>query len=83
MHFGLSRHDAKNVIKESMLMEKNLRARGLLLVVIGIVSVLSSVPIWAAEQTMSLPMVIEYSLQHNGDLQSFRQEKGVFGQAGT
>ncbi len=59
-------------------MEKNLRARGLLLVVIGIVSVLSSVPIWAAEQTMSLPMVIEYSLQHNGDLQSFRQEKGVF-----
>ena len=44
---------------------------------IMLVSVLSSVPIWAAEQTMSRPMVIEYSLQHNGDLQSFRQEKGV------
>jgi cobalt-zinc-cadmium efflux system outer membrane protein len=59
-------------------MGKNVHARGALFLVTGMVCVLSSVPAWAAEQTLSLPGVIEYSLQHNGDLQSFREEKGIF-----
>jgi len=29
------------------------------------------------EQALSLPRVIEYSLQNNGDLKSFREEKGI------
>ncbi|MEI6846706.1 MAG: TolC family protein [Chlorobiaceae bacterium] len=59
-------------------MGKNIRAREALLLVTGMVCVLSSVSAWAGEQTLSLPKVIEYSLQHNGDLQSFRAEQGLF-----
>lgn len=58
-------------------MGKNVRAEGFLLLVTGVVSILFSVPLWAAEQTITLPEVIEYSLQHNGDLQSLREEKGI------
>ena len=59
-------------------MGKNIRTRRALLLVTGMMCTLSSVPAWAAEQTLTLPEIIEYSLQHNGDLQSFRKEKGIF-----
>ena len=61
-------------------MGKNVRARGVLFLVTGLVCLLSSVPVWAAEPALPLPLsgVIEYSLQHNGDLQSYREEKGIF-----
>jgi len=52
-------------------------ARRVLLLVPGIVSVLTSTPVRAEEQTVSLPRVIEYSLRSNGDLKSFREEKGI------
>ncbi len=58
-------------------MGKNVRAEGFLLLVTGVVCILLSAPVWAAEQTITQPGVIEYSLQHNGDLQSFRKEKGI------
>jgi len=58
-------------------MGKNVHARGTLLLVMGLVCVLSSVPVWAAEETLSLSRVIEYSLQNNGELKSFREEKGI------
>jgi cobalt-zinc-cadmium efflux system outer membrane protein len=59
-------------------MGKKVHARVALLLVTGMVCMLSSVPARAAEQTLSLPGAIEYSLQHNGDLRSFREEKGIF-----
>lgn len=59
-------------------MGKNVRAQGVLLLVTGLVCLLSSVPVWAAEPALTLSGVIEYSLQHNGDLQSYRDEKGIF-----
>lgn len=52
-------------------------ARGALLLVPGIVCILSSAPVQAEEQALSLPQVIEYSLQNNGDLISLREEKGI------
>lgn len=52
-------------------------ARGALLLVPGIVSVLSSTPLRAEELILSLPQVIEYTLQNNGDLKAFREEKGI------
>jgi len=42
-----------------------------------IVSALASTPVRAEEQTLSLPRVIEYSLRSNGELKSFREEKGI------
>ena len=59
-------------------MGKNVFAREALLLVAGIVSVLSPVPALGTKQTLSLSEVIEYSLNHNGELKSFRLEKGVF-----
>ncbi|GAM07917.1 cobalt-zinc-cadmium resistance protein CzcC [Geobacter sp. OR-1] len=52
-------------------------ARGALLLVLGSGSVLSSTPVLAEEQTLSLSRVIEYSLQNNGDLKAFREGKGI------
>ncbi|SNB45520.1 TolC family protein [Geobacter sp. DSM 9736] len=52
-------------------------ARGALLLVPGIVCILTSAPVRAEEQTLPLPQVIEYSLQNNGDLKAFRDEKGI------
>ncbi len=51
--------------------------RGVLLLVPGIVSVLSSTPVFAETQKLALPQVVEVSLQNNGDLKSFREEKGI------
>lgn len=52
-------------------------ARGALLLVPVIVSVFSSSLVHADEQALSLPQVIEYSLQNNGDLKALREEKGI------
>nr|WP_223913273.1 TolC family protein [Geobacter sp. AOG1] len=43
----------------------------------GIVCILSSTPVRGEEQALSLPRVIELSLQNNGDLNAFREEKGI------
>ncbi len=51
--------------------------RGALLLVPGIVSVLSSTPLFADTQKLALPQVVELTLQNNGDLKSFREEKGI------
>lgn len=52
-------------------------ARGAFLLVSVIAASLSSTPAIAETQTLSLPQVIEVSLQNNGDLKSFREEKGI------
>jgi len=52
-------------------------ARRSLLLVPGIVCILSSSPVFAETQKLSLPQVIGISLQNNGDLKSFREEKGI------
>lgn len=51
--------------------------RGALLLVPGIVYILSSTPVQAEDQTLSLPQLINYSLQNNGELKAFREEKGI------
>ncbi len=58
-------------------MRSTVFARGALLLVPGIVCILSSNPLRAEEQVLPLPQVIEYSLRNNGDLNAFREEKGV------
>ena len=50
--------------------------RGALLLV-SIVAGLSSIPAWANDLPLSLPQVIEYSQQNNGDIKAFREEKGI------
>lgn len=52
-------------------------ARGALLLVSGIVSVLAAQPLFAATQTLTLPQAVEVALLHNGDIRSFRDEKGL------
>ncbi len=52
-------------------------ARGVLLLVPGILAILSSAPALADEPTLSLPRAIELSLQNNGELKAFREEKGI------
>lgn len=47
------------------------------LLVPGILCLLASAPVWAETQTLVLPQLIEFSLQNNGDLKSFREEKGI------
>ncbi|GAB7028228.1 TolC family protein [Geotalea toluenoxydans] len=43
----------------------------------GILCFLTSAPVFAETQKLALPQVIEISLQNNGDLKSFREEKGI------
>ena len=52
-------------------------ARGALLLVPGIICVVTSLPVWAETLQLALPQVVEFSLQNNGDLTSFRKEKGI------
>ena len=48
------------------------------LLVPGILCLFASIPALAAEtQPLALPQVIEISLQNNGDLKAFREEKGI------
>lgn len=51
--------------------------RGTLLLVSGILCLITSAPVWAEAQKLALTQVIELSLQNNGDLKSFREEKGI------
>ena len=51
--------------------------RGALLLVSGIVSVLWSTPLFAQTPKLTLSQVVEFSLQNNDDLRSFREEKGI------
>ncbi len=51
--------------------------RGALLLVPGILCLLTSAPVWAETQKLALPHVVEFSLQNNGSLKSFREEKGI------
>jgi cobalt-zinc-cadmium efflux system outer membrane protein len=51
--------------------------RGALLLVPGIISILSSAPVFAETQKLTLPQVVIVSLQNNGDLTSFRKEKSI------
>ena len=53
-----------------------LRRRSRLLVP-GILCLLASAPVWAESQQLALSQVVEVSLQNNGDLKSFREEKGI------
>ncbi|MDD2366720.1 MAG: TolC family protein [Desulfuromonadaceae bacterium] len=51
--------------------------KGARLLVPGILCILSSAPVFAETQQLALPQVVEVSLQNNGDLKSFREEKGI------
>jgi outer membrane protein, heavy metal efflux system len=51
--------------------------RGARLLVPGILCFLTSAPVFAETQTLALAQVVEVSLQNNGDLKSFREEKGI------
>jgi cobalt-zinc-cadmium efflux system outer membrane protein len=50
---------------------------GTRLLVPGILCFLASAPALAETQKLALPQIIEISLQNNGDLKSFREEKGI------
>ena len=51
--------------------------RGTRLLVPGILCFLTSAPVFAETRKLALPQVIEFSLHNNGDLKSFREEKGI------
>lgn len=51
--------------------------RGALVLVPGIVYFLSSTPVFAESQKLALQQAVEVSLQNNGDIKSFREEKGI------
>jgi len=51
--------------------------RGARLLVSGTLCFLASAPVFAGTQKLALPQVVEVSLQNNGDLKSFREEKGI------
>ncbi|RII26570.1 MAG: TolC family protein [Geobacter sp.] len=57
-------------------------ARGPQLLVPAILCLLASAPAWAETPPLTLPDVVAFSLQNNGDLKSFREEKGIR-EAGT
>lgn len=52
-------------------------AKGARLLVPGILCILTSASVFAETQQLALPQVVEVSLQNNGDLKSFREEKGI------
>lgn len=52
-------------------------AKGARLLVPGILCFLTSASVFAETQQLALPQVVEVSLQNNGDLKSFREEKGI------
>ncbi len=51
--------------------------RGAWLLLPGILCFIASAPVFAETQQLALPQVVEVSLQNNGDLKSFREEKGI------
>jgi len=52
-------------------------AKGARLLAPGILCILTSTPVFAETQQLALSQVVEVSLQNNGDLKSFREEKGI------
>lgn len=52
-------------------------ARRALLLVPGFICMFASLPALAEPTQLALQQVVEYSLQNNGDLKSFREEKGI------
>lgn len=58
-------------------------ARGALLLVPGIACILSSAPVFAETQRLALSQIVEFSLQHNADLKSLRDEEGIHNAAKT
>jgi len=52
-------------------------ARRALLLVPAIICIVMSQPVRAETPQLALPQVVEYSLQNNGELRSFREEKGI------
>lgn len=58
-------------------MGTTLFAQGARLLVPGILCILGSSPVFAEQQTLTLPQVIESALQNNGDLKALREEKGI------
>ena len=51
--------------------------KGARLLVPGILCFLASAPVLAETQKLALPQVVEVSLQNNGELKSFREERGI------
>lgn len=51
--------------------------KGALLLVPGILCLFTSAPVWAEKQRLTLPQLVEFSLRNNGELKSFREEKGI------
>lgn len=58
-------------------MGTTLCAQGARLLVPGILCIFTSAPVFAATQQLTLPHVVAVSLQNNGNLISFREEKGI------
>ena len=58
-------------------MGTTLFAKGARLLVPGFFCFLTTAPAFAETQKLALPQVVEVSLQNNGDLKSFREEKGI------
>ena len=58
-------------------MGTTLCVKGARLLVTGILSVLTAAPLFAGTEKLALPQVVEVAVQHNGDLKSFREEKGL------
>jgi len=52
-------------------------ARGALLLLPAIVTVLTATPLFAETEKLTLPQAVIFSLENNGELKSFREEKGV------
>jgi len=51
--------------------------RGARLLISIIMCIFASAPVFAKTQKLTLPQIVEVTLQNNGDLKSFREEKGV------
>jgi cobalt-zinc-cadmium efflux system outer membrane protein len=64
-------------IKEVIPLGATVFARGALLLVPGIICIATSFSVQAETPQQSLPQLVEYSLINNGDLKSFREEKGI------
>ncbi len=58
-------------------MGKTVFTHGAMLLVAVFISLQSSGPARAEPQKLALPQIVEFSLQNNGDLKSFREEKGL------
>jgi cobalt-zinc-cadmium efflux system outer membrane protein len=58
-------------------LRKTVSKKGALLLLPGILWLLSAAPVLAEPQKLALPQVIEIAMENNGNLKSFREEKGL------